>query len=143
MMPGLSWAPKRAVFLRRAAITSMVTFVVLMALGFLLSIYTALPFLWVIPTALLLTAGFLFDDALRWRTSKYDRWHLDGGQLIHEGTDGTAQLPLGEIDRVFTRYGGRVVVELSSGQRIAMGYLPFPKKTAQAIEAARRGEIAG
>lgn len=143
MMAGLSWAPQRAVFLRRAAITALVTFLLLLALGLLLSFYTDLPFLWVIPTALLLTAGFLFDDALRWRNSKYDRWHLDAGYLIHDGSDGTAQLPLAEIDRVFTRFGGRVVVVLSSGQRIAMGYLPFPTKTAQAIEAARQGDIGG
>jgi len=142
MTSRLSWAPQRAVFLRRAAVTALFTFLALMAVGLLLSFYTDLPFLWVIPTALLLTAGFLFDDALRWRASKYDRWHLEGGHLIHEDGDGTAQLPLSEIDRVFTRFGGRVVVELSSGQRIAIGYLPYPAKTAETIEAARRGPLA-
>ncbi|QFT57576.1 hypothetical protein FIU94_01960 [Sulfitobacter sp. THAF37] len=143
MTPRLSWAPQRAVFIRRAAINAGVTFVILLALGIALSLFVDLPALWLPPTALLLTAGFLFDDALRWRASKYDRWHLDEGHLIHEGAEGSAQIPLAEIDRVFTRMGGHVVLELTSGQRIAIGNLPFPRKTAEAIDAARRGGTSG
>ncbi|APE42586.1 hypothetical protein BOO69_03505 [Sulfitobacter alexandrii] len=143
MIPELSWAPQRAVFIRRTAINATITCAVLVALGALLSVLLGLTYLWVVPTAVLITAGFLFDDALRWRGSKYDRWHLQAGHLVYESGEGTAQVPLADIDRVFTRMGGRVVIELSSGQRIAMGNLPFPGKTAAAIDAARRGEIGG
>lgn len=137
MSDGQSWAPRKEVFIRRAAATAAVTFGFLLVMGLALAFFADLPLLWVIPPALLLTAGFFFDDALRWRASKYDRWQIEEGHFLHHGLDGTARVPLAEIDRVFTRFGGRVVVQLRSGQRIAMRYLPYPEKAAQAIDAAR------
>jgi len=132
----LSWAPKRSVFIRRAVFGAAFTTLCLTAVGVLLSLYLDLSLIWTLPTALFLTAGFLFDDALRWQGSKHDRWEIKGGQLVHSGSDGIAHVPLSDIARVFTRAGGRVVIELTSGQRVALRYLPYPDETARAITAA-------
>tara|TARA_R110002110_G_scaffold19919_45_gene81673 strand:- start:107 stop:526 length:420 start_codon:yes stop_codon:yes gene_type:complete len=137
MIDGISWVPRKAVFMRRAATTAGITFTTLLTLGFALSAYVGVSALWVIPFAVLLTLGFVFDDIMRWRAAKFDRWQIDQGHLVHEGGEGIARVPLTDISRVFTRIGGNVVVQLWSGQRIAMRFLPHPEKTAQAINAAR------
>ena len=136
VLDGLSWAPQKSVFIRRAFIVGSITFVVLAALGAGLSFYFSLPVLWVIPTALTLTLGFIFDDTLRWRAAQNDRWQISDGHLIHEGQDGSARIPLTEIDSAFRRLGSNVVVQLISGQRIVLRYLPFPAETTAQINAA-------
>lgn len=133
---GLSWAPKKSVFIRRAVIVGGVTFALLVLLGAGLSLYFSVPILWVFPTAFTLTLGFIFDDTMRWRSAQYDRWQISDGHLIHEGQDGTARIPLTEIDSAFRRLGSNVVVQLTSGQRIVLRYLPFPAETVAQINAA-------
>ena len=86
---------------------------------------------------LYLTSGFVFDDAVRWRTARYDRWEISGGHLIHDGQDGNARIPLTEIDHAFRRLGSNVVVQLTSGQRIVLRYLPYPAEAADQINAAK------
>ena len=137
MSDGQSWTPRKEVFVRRAAVAAAITFGLLVAVGLVVFYLIELPIFWVFPSALFLTIGFLVDDAMRWRAAKYDRWEIEEGHLLHKGLEGPARVPLSEIKRVFTRIGGRVVVEFNSGQRIVMGYLPFPGKTAKAIDAAR------
>ncbi|AXI41102.1 hypothetical protein C1J02_03335 [Sulfitobacter sp. SK011] len=134
---GLSWAPKKAVFVRRSLIVGGVTFALLALLGTGVSLYFDAPIFWVFPTALALTLGFIFDDILRWRAVKYDRWQISDGHLIHEGQDGSARIPLTEIDRALRRLGSNVVVQLTSGQQIVLRYLPYPAETAAQINAAK------
>jgi hypothetical protein len=140
---GLSWAPQRSVFIRRTLILGVATFLFLSILGSALwyFIQEAVPFdvpvFWVAPTALLMTVGFLFDDALRWRAARLDRWQINGGYLIHDGQDGSARIPLTEIDQAFRRLGSNVVVQLRSGKRIVLRYLPYPAETAEQINAAK------
>ena len=134
---GLSWAPQKSVFIRRALVAGAVTFVILLALCVGLSVYFGAPFLWAFPTALILTLGFTFDDTMRWRAARYDRWQICSAHLIHEGQDGSARIPLTDIDHAFRRLGSNVVVELSSGQRIALRYLPYPAETVAQINAAK------
>ena len=110
MSDGQNWAPRKEVFVRRAAIVAATTFTLLLLLGFVLSYFGGVTAIWVIPFAGLMTLGFFFDDVMRWRAAKYDRWHIEGGHLIHEGGDGIARVPMPDIARVFTRLGGRVVV---------------------------------
>lgn len=85
-----------------------------------------------------LTLGFVIEDAVRWQAAKFDRWHIDGNLLAHEGPDGRAQIALSEIDSVSTTLTGRVLIKLASGQRMLIRYLPFPNAAAAQIEAARR-----
>lgn len=134
---GLSWAPQKNVFVRRAFIVGGFTFILLVLLGAGLSFYFSVSFLWVVPTALALTIGFIFDDTSRWRAAQYDRWEISDGHLIHEGQDGSARIPLTEIDNAFRRLGSNVVVQLISGQRIVLRYLPYPAQTAAQINEAK------
>jgi len=122
--------------MRRSLIISGITFAVMVILGAGLSFYFSLPILWIFPTALALTVGFIFDDTLRWRAAQYDRWQISEGHLIHEGQEGSARIPLNEIDSAFRRLGSNVVVQFTSGQRIMLRYLPFPAETAAQINAA-------
>ncbi|SFD56578.1 hypothetical protein SAMN04488523_101354 [Sulfitobacter brevis] len=133
MGPVLSWAPKRDVFLRRSLMLGMATFAILAGVGLIASSLLELPLAWVLPVGALLTLGFLVDDILRWRTYKFDRWQISDGHLLHEDRDGSVSIPLGDIRKVMTRIGNRVVVELASGQRITLRYLPFPTETAEQI----------
>ncbi|KIN62116.1 hypothetical protein Z946_972 [Sulfitobacter noctilucicola] len=135
--PDISWGPSRAVFLRRVAITGGATFVALAIVGLIFCYAFALPVSWVFLVALTLTAGFVLEDAFRWRSARSDRWQMSEGYLIHEGPDGIAQVPLSEIVDVKTQFGSRVIVKLRSGQQMAIRYLPFPKATADQIAAAR------
>ncbi len=134
---GLSWAPSKPVFLRRVLILTAITFALLLGLGIGLSYYFDLPLLWVFPTAVVFNLGFIMDDMMRWRTARYDRWQISKGHLLHEGEEGVAQVPLTEIDSAFRRLGSNVVVQLTSGQRIVLRYLPYPAETAAQINAAR------
>jgi len=134
--PALSWTPKREVYFRRSLFAGGVTFVLLLIAGIVASILLNVFIGWTLPVALILTLGFVIDDALRWRTHKFDRWQLAEGHLLHEDQNGTASIPLAEIDRVFVRLGNRVVVQMTSGQRIVLRYLPFPAQTAAQIRAA-------
>lgn len=131
--PSLSWVPNRAVFLKRAMLTAIVTFVALLFAGVAASIYLDLRYIWALPSALLITLGFFIEDLLRWRATKYDHWGIDDGYLVHEGQEGTVRIPLTEVADVFTRFGGHVVIVLTSGKRILVSYQPFPKQTAKAI----------
>lgn len=137
MSSGLSWAPNRRVYLRSTALTALGTATALVVLGLGVSLYFALTPLWVFPTAALLAAGFVIDDAVRWRSHKYDRWEISDGHLIHEGEDGTATTPLSELDNAFARWGNRVIIELRSGQRMMLRYVAFPEQAAAQILSAR------
>ncbi len=132
----LSWAPQKSVFIRRALTVGAFTFVMLLALGLSLSFYFDLAIMWAFPTALIFTVGFIFDDTMRWRNAQYDRWQISEGHLIHEGQDGSARIPLTDIDSAFRRLGSNVVVQLTSGQRIVLRYLPYPIETTDQINAA-------
>lgn len=133
MSPDQSWAPKRDVFLRRSLMIGVATFTLFAGAGLVAALMLDLPFVWTLPVAALLTLGFFVEDVLRWRSCKYDRWLMSEGHLLHEDKDGTASIPLGDIRRVTTSFGSRVVVELLSGQRITLRYLPFPAETAAHI----------
>lgn len=133
MTAELSWTPQRSVFLRRIGWLALVTFLALTAAGLGASIGAGLPRVWVLPTALLLTLGFLFDDLISWRGSRFDRWLLRDGHFIHEGPDGTAMVPLRDITRVAPRTGRGVIVQLRDGRRLNLRYLPHPRETAAQI----------
>ncbi|MDF3415538.1 hypothetical protein HKX54_13795 [Sulfitobacter sp. M57] len=134
---GISWTPSRRVFLRRVGITAVLTFLGLSAIIFAYSFYFTLPDVWIFPSAGVLTLGFVIEDLLRWRNLRNDLWQISEGQLIYDGPDGRAQIPLGEIDSAKVQFGTRVVVKLASGQRILMRYLPYAADTADQIDAAR------
>lgn len=126
----------RQVFLRRVAITLLVTFAGLFAVALTFSIYFELPLTWTFLVAATLALGFAIEDIMRWRNVRLDRWQIDTGQLIHDGPDGRASVPLSEIASAKPHFSGRVVITLRSGQRMVMRYLPYPKDTAAQINAA-------
>ncbi len=127
----------RRVFLRRVAITAVITFAALTAVTVGFSLYFELPTTWGFLVALTLTFGFVLEDVTRWRSVRTDLWQVSDGMLIHDGDDGRAQIPLSEIVSAKTLFGSRVIVKLTSGQRIPMRYLPYPAATADQIMAAR------
>jgi hypothetical protein len=132
----VSWAPSREVFLRRVFISAAVTFAGLGLVGTAFGLYTGLSFGWALLVAFALTMGFLVEDVLRWRGARTDLWQISDGQLLHDGPEGRAQVPLSEIIGVQTQFGGRVILKLSSGQRIAIRYLADPQNVAQQIRSA-------
>jgi hypothetical protein len=129
----LSWTPKRSVFLRRIAVLACATFFGLTLIGLVSSLTFDLPLRWILPTAALLSLGFLIDDLVSWRSARFDRWLLREGKLIHEGPEGTAMVPMNEVARISTRFGGPVIVHLKDGRRLALRYLPHPTETAGQI----------
>lgn len=133
---GISWAPSRQMFVRRVFITSALTFVGLAAVLLYVSQRTGLPVHWAMLIALIVTLGFAAEDLMRWRAACADLWQLSDGHLIHDGPEGRAQVPLSDVAAVKVQFGTRVIVKLSSGQQIAMRYLPYPAQTAQQIAAA-------
>ncbi|MBD3664446.1 hypothetical protein [Sulfitobacter aestuariivivens] len=136
MTEGLSWAPKRAEFLRREVWVVGITFGALVVVGLGLSYVLTWPVFWVLPTALMLSIGFLLDDIMRWRVVRQDRWEISDGQLRHDGPDGTFTVPLSEIVEVRAGVGSRIIVQLRSGRRVVLRYLPDPAQTAAQINAA-------
>jgi hypothetical protein len=135
MAEGPAWAPSRKVFLKRSMMAGAATFVALMATGWIISAALDLPLFWTLPGAAMLTAGFFVDDALRWRSHKYDRWWVEGPALMHRDQDGILPLPLAEVEEVRTRLGNRVVLGLRSGRRLTLRYLPYPEQCADQIRA--------
>ena len=121
-----AWSPSRRVFIRGALINAALTFpafVLLASLtnypqGQFLILGVGLPFV--------LTLIFFLDDALRWRRVQSEQWQIADNNLIHDGPEGIAMIPLTEIDRVYKRLGGTVIVQLQSRQRLAMRYLEAP-----------------
>ena len=135
MNPADPWVPSRAVYVRRTANVSLLTF------GFFL-----------IPAAMIFANGgqfrmlgllmplamtliFVIEDFSKWRMVRREEWHIEDGHLIHFGPDGRAMIALAEIGKAKRRFGGAVAVELHSGQRILMRYLPDPDAVAHHINA--------
>lgn len=133
---GLSWAPKRTVFLRQTFKRGLLTFLFFMLPTLLFGSYVPSYLLLGSIFPLVLTVFFFFDDVMRWRGVRNERWQIQENYLVHEGPDGNARMPLSGINKAFTRFGGRVIVQLTSGQSIVLRYLPFPRETAAQINAA-------
>lgn len=127
--------PHRAVFLRRMLVRAGLTFVFLM-IPVLIGAASFRGLLPAVVLPLVLALIFLLEDALRWRTVRFERWRIDGAHLIYEGAEGQAQIPLSDITAVTRRIGGRVVLTLRSGQHLMMRYLPFPDEIAEALRSA-------
>ena len=134
---GISWTPSRRVFLRRVAFSAALTFLGLVAVAMAFSVYFALPRTAIILGAGTLTLVFVIEDLMRWRSLRGDLWQISDGQLIYDGPDGRAHIPLSEIVSAKVQFGTRVLIKLTSGQRMLMRYLPYAKATAEKIEAAR------
>ena len=138
MDEALSWAPSRAVFVRRSAVTACITFVALLALSGFTAYFFELPFIWILPTAALATIGFLIDDQLRWRNARFERWTIEDGHLRYDGVRGPAQVPLAEVVSARVRTGGHVVVQLAGGTSLELRFLPYPVHVAEVITARRQ-----
>lgn len=134
---GISWVPSRRVFLRRVAITAMLTFLGLASVAFACSMYFDLPGAWGGLGAGVLALGFMVDDLTRWRNLRNELWQISEGQLIYDGLDGRSQIALSEIVSAKVQFGTRVLIKLTSGQRMVMRHLPYAAATAEQIEAAR------
>ena len=130
------WKPSAKVFIRRALMMGIATFIATFAVVML----------WEAGRAQLLTLGlglptaftlfFFLEDAQRWRAVRDEIWELEPPHLNHDSADGRALVPLAQILRVHTRFGS-VILTLDTGQRIAMRYLEQPAKVAAALDAAR------
>ena len=133
--PDQSWVPERRVFLRRTVLVAALTLLGLVLVGLILSRAGSVSIYSIWPTAGLMTAGFLFDDLTRWRTAKLDRWMLSEGHLHHHDSNGTITIPLDQISSVRSRFGSRVIVSLTSGQKVELRYLKDARMITQQIEA--------
>lgn len=132
---GQSWVPERRVFLRRTIVVAAVTLLFLVSVGLILSHAGGTSLMWIWPTSILLTIGFLFDDLFRWRVARLDRWMISEGHLHHSDANGAATIPLEKIQSVRSRFGSRVVVSLTSGQKLELRFLRDANLIAQQINA--------
>lgn len=132
---GQSWVPERRVFVRRTIVVAAVTLLFLVCVGLALSNAAGFPIFWIWPTSLLLTLGFLIDDLFRWRIARLDRWMISEGHLHHQDATGTATIPLNKISSVHTRFGSRVVVVLTTAQKLELRFLRDAKQIAEQINA--------
>ena len=133
MSEGHAWAPQRAVFVRRSLILGAVTFVIFLAL----TLFVTMGIWHYLVISAVLTLILFMEDFIRWRQVRDERWQIVDGQLIHDGTDGRAAIPLSEITSVKRRLGNAVVIELRSNQRIMMRYLAVPAQIVDHINTAR------
>lgn len=129
------WRPELGVFLRRCAWVSGATLALFTLAGLVTGIWEIL---YAAPV-LIVAYSFLFEDHLRWRAARHDRWELTPTSLIHHGFEGGGQVPLSDISDTATRFGWTVIVKLKSGQRVEMAYVRKPREIADQIIAARDG----
>ena len=122
-------------FLRRTVVVAAVTLLCLVCIGLALSRANGFSISWIWPTSALLTLGFLFDDVFRWRIARLDRWMILEGHLHHQDSSGTATIPLDKIESVHSRFGSRIVLCLTSGQKLELRFLRDAKSVATQIDA--------
>ena len=127
---GLMWGPKRAVFIRRTLILGALTFLFFLIPSILIVRNWQLFPLSNIVMPLVMALVLMMDDFNRWRLVRSERWEIAEGQLIHDGVDGRATIPLSEISAVKQRFGTAIIIRLHSGQRIMMRYLANPAEIA-------------
>ena len=137
MTPDPVWQPARAVFVRRALINAALTLVIAAAILLLITTYLDTTPLVALFLALIAAFAGLFEDIMRWRRVRAERWQIDMPHLVHDGADGIAMIPLGDIAQTRIRRGGTTLVELRSGQRIAIRYLADPDSLIAALNAGR------
>lgn len=141
MTPSAQWSPVRAVFLRRVGIVAAVTFVVSVAVLLLVSEQMRdAPLLAVGLGAIAALTG-VFEDILRWWRVRLEQWTLDDDHLIHTTPDTRAQIPLGDITRARRQTSGTVMLQLISGQRIAMRYMADPNAVIEAVHITRAADV--
>ena len=131
------WQPARPVFIRRALINAALTLVV--SLAILLALTSYLQTTPMIAVFLGLMAAFagLYEDIMRWRRVRAERWFIDLPHLMHDGPEGTAMIPLSDIADVRRRLGDATLIQLRSGQRVAVRYLADPDSLIAALDAQR------
>lgn len=127
------WRPNLRVFLRRCLWVGAATLAGFLFVGLFTGIWQIL----FAAPVLIIAYSFLFDDHLRWRAARQDRWELTDQTLIHHGYEGVGQVPLADIVDATTRFGWTVIVKLRSGQRVEMAYVRAPQEIAAKILAAR------
>lgn len=137
MTSALAWSPSRRVFIRRALINAALTFAAFVVLTIFTSPPQAQFLLLGVGLPLVLTLILTLEDAMRWRRLRDEQWEIDDGNLVHDGPDGRAMIPLADIEGVQKRLGGAVMIRLKSRQRVLMRYLETPGDVVTALNTTR------
>lgn len=133
-----TWAPALPVYLRRTALVGAITLVLTALAGWIIGATTGFWQALYTAPVLALAYNILFEDPLRWRRVRQERWTLEESALICHGTEGDSILPLSDILDVRARLGWTVVINLTGGQRVRIAYVERPREIAQQILAARQ-----
>lgn len=135
--PLAAWSPALAVFIRRSLIVGVITLVVMAVSGWAIGAMTGFWQVLYVGPVLVVVYTMGFDDPLRWRMTRQNRWYLRSDALIHTGPEGDARIPLADIANVHTRMGWSVIISLKSGLRLRIAYVPQAAEVAAQILAAR------
>ncbi len=132
-----AWTPAPKVFIRRCLIVAAITLVVMALFGWGIGVWTGFWQILYVGPVLALTYNIGFEEPIRWRTIRQNRWYLRTDAIIHYGAEGETRIPLAEITDVRTRFGWSVILYLKDKQRVRMAYLPDSAGVAMQIRAAR------
>ncbi|QUJ75597.1 hypothetical protein KDD17_11585 [Sulfitobacter albidus] len=127
--------PDLRTFVKRAFIVTALTAVIVALAGWGIGTVTGY---WQAMAVgpILVIAYFAVDDPQKWRAVRGLRWQLTDTHLNVQDSEGETPVPLAAIDKVLERSGGRVVVVMASGLRLAMPYLSDPVQVAAHIRRA-------
>ena len=134
-----TWRPSLPAFLRRTALVGAITLALVALAGWVIGVTTGLWQVLYAGPVLALAYNILFEDPLRWRRTRQDRWSLDESAIIYHGPEGDNLIPLADITQVRVKFGWTVVIYLKGGMRVRMAYIERPHEIAQQILNARDG----
>ncbi len=134
-----TWRPSLSAFLRRTTLVGAITLALVALAGWVIGVMTGLWQVLYAGPVLALAYNILFEDPLRWRRTRQDRWSLDESAIIYHGPEGDNLIPLADITQVRVKFGWTVVIYLKGGMRVRMAYIERPQEIAQQILNARDG----
>lgn len=134
-----SWHPSLSMFLRRTVLVGAITLALMALAGWVIGALTGLWQVLYAGPVLALAYNILFEDPLRWRRIRQDRWSLDETAITYHSPDGDSMIPLADITQVRVKPGWTVVIYLKGGMRVRMAYIARPRAVAQRILDARDG----
>lgn len=135
--PLAAFQPALRAFLRHSLLATGLTVAITLLVGWIFGAVTGYWQVLVVGPVLVIAYHLLFDDPMKWRSLRDERWHLSTTTLTRRGPDGENPVPLTEIAEIRCHIGGRVVVVLHTGIRMALPYLENPEGVAAQIRAAR------
>ncbi len=134
-----TWRPSLSAFLRRTVLVGAITLALVALAGWIIGMLTGFWQVLYAGPVLALVYNILFEDPLRWRRTRQDRWSLGETAITYHGPEGDSLIPLADIEDVGAKFGWTVVIYLKGGMRVRMAYIERPREIARRILEARDG----